>query len=550
MSRKKDKTVIELYIIDRLAKLPFLVFLFNFSRSLFETRQHLRADVVFIEDSKDVTKKLVDEVNNILNGPLNYFFQLFLSSVIATLGLQTDNTAVVIGAMLVSPLFWPIAGMNLGFFTIQKDLLRRSFNYLWVSFFLVIGTGMFLHLISPLKNITVEIASRGNPTIIDLLIAVSSGFIGIFALYNKKMLTIGAGAAVSVALLPPLCVIGIAIGMGHIALMIGSLLFFFTNVNAILFASVVFLQFLKYKPQKNYDPRLGGRALIFSLISLLILSIPLVQYLRIALVQSRVTHDVETILKSEVNKISVNSAIEDVEVTTYNILNADSVNIEATVLFPENTEINLTQKNQIAEKLSDKINKAIELNLRVVYTVNLAKEVEQEEVPDEEQQVDEKFLENSINLQVQDYLLEQDPNTSIEQIVTRIFKEEQPTELLEDAKNEPDPDQVSPKEENEIENNKDTNKQNTKNTEEQTNDINDNKDESNEKTNQTNDTTQNDEENLQEIITVEVILREPISSKINSKTSQQIKEQIRDLTKDYARVDIVIKSIPVNVISR
>jgi uncharacterized hydrophobic protein (TIGR00271 family) len=182
---------------------------------------------------------------------LVYWLQIFFSAGIATLGLVLNSPAVIIGAMLISPLMGPILASGLALASGDIILGIRALSKLFLSCALAIGFAVILVAILPFKEMTNEIAVRTQPNTLDLIIALFSGAVGSIAVCRdvKGVATSIPGVAIAVALMPPLCVAGYGLGLifsldmatgGRIAW--GGGLLFLTNLVAITFtAMIVFL---------------------------------------------------------------------------------------------------------------------------------------------------------------------------------------------------------------------------------------------------------------------------------------------------------------------
>jgi len=133
-----------------------------------------------------------------------YYLMLLMSGLIALLGLLTNSVAVVIGAMLISPLMGPIISSGLALTIGDLPLARRAFRTIAVSVVLTVLVTALMTLLSPLKEPTSEILARVRPNIYDLFIAVLSGIVGAVALCTKRNYLITAtGVAVATAVIPP-----------------------------------------------------------------------------------------------------------------------------------------------------------------------------------------------------------------------------------------------------------------------------------------------------------------------------------------------------------
>jgi len=176
--------------------------------------------------------------------PAGYWLQLLLAMGIATLGLVLGSTAVVIGAMLISPLMSPILELGMGLAIGSPFLVLRSSSRTAASIVAVVTCAALLTLALPFNEVTSEIAARTSPTALDLLIAI---FCAIAAAYTtvrpgSDTTSTAAGTAIGIALVPPLCVVGYGIGTGNRAIAGGAALLFTANLCAIiLFAVLSFL---------------------------------------------------------------------------------------------------------------------------------------------------------------------------------------------------------------------------------------------------------------------------------------------------------------------
>lgn len=164
-----------------------------------------------------------------------YILMCALAAGIAMLGLLQSSTAVVIGAMLVSPLMSPIAALGFGFASLDGHRIRDAVRVVAIGAAIGILTGMLLTWLSPIRNATPEILARTEPNLLDLAIALFSGLAGGYATVIGKGGT-AIGVAIATALMPPLTVIGYGIGVFQPMFAMGALLLFLTNLAAITFA--------------------------------------------------------------------------------------------------------------------------------------------------------------------------------------------------------------------------------------------------------------------------------------------------------------------------
>ncbi len=177
-------------------------------------------------------RRTVREEGQLTHG---YVLMCALAAGIATLGLLQSSTAVVIGAMLVSPLMSPIAALGFGFASLDGHRIRDAIKVVAIGAGIGIATGILLTWLSPIRNATPEILARTEPNLLDLAIALFSGIAGGYATVIGKGGT-AIGVAIATALMPPLTVIGYGIGVFQPLFALGALLLFLTNLAAITFA--------------------------------------------------------------------------------------------------------------------------------------------------------------------------------------------------------------------------------------------------------------------------------------------------------------------------
>ena len=170
---------------------------------------------------------------------------------IASLGLNVNSTAVIIGAMLISPLMGPIIGMGLAVGINDFDLLKRSAKNYLVATVISVATATVYFLLTPLDEAQSELLARTSPTMYDVLIALFGGAAGIVALATKGKGNVLPGVAIATALMPPLCTAGFGIATGNVYYFLGAFYLFFINTVFISLATYLGVRMLKFK-QKQF----------------------------------------------------------------------------------------------------------------------------------------------------------------------------------------------------------------------------------------------------------------------------------------------------------
>ena len=179
---------------------------------------------------------------------------LVLAVFVASLGLNTNSAAVIIGAMLISPLMGPIIGMGLGVGTNDFALFKRAAkNYIIATLFSV-ATATVYFLISPFDEVQSELLARTSPTIYDVGIALCGGLAGIIALSSRsqRMGNVIPGVAIATALMPPLCTVGFGIGTGNWLFALGALYLYLINTIFISLATFIGVTVVMRFPKKEF----------------------------------------------------------------------------------------------------------------------------------------------------------------------------------------------------------------------------------------------------------------------------------------------------------
>ena len=177
---------------------------------------------------------------------------LAFAIIVASVGLNVNSTAVIIGAMLISPIMGPILGVGLSIGTLDEELLRRSLRNFLIMVAISLVTSTLYFLISPLSEAQSELLARTRPTIFDVIIAFFGGLAGIVATSRKiQPFTVISGVAIATALMPPLCTAGYGLATWQMRYFGGAAYLFFINSFFIALATFIMVRFLSF-PQKRY----------------------------------------------------------------------------------------------------------------------------------------------------------------------------------------------------------------------------------------------------------------------------------------------------------
>ncbi|NCC25955.1 MAG: DUF389 domain-containing protein [Deltaproteobacteria bacterium] len=194
----------------------------------------------FVSDLRK--EQIVADITTGSDPRLNYYLLLLLSALIATFGLLADSPAVVIGAMLVSPLMTPIFGISLSLVTGETRLFRAALSAEMGGVFLVVAAGVAVGFSPLAMEVTPEILARTSPTLLDLFVATLAGLAGGLAMIDERISPVLPGVAIATALTPPLAACGLCLAFEAYEGAGNAFILFFANFLAILFvASVIFV---------------------------------------------------------------------------------------------------------------------------------------------------------------------------------------------------------------------------------------------------------------------------------------------------------------------
>lgn len=248
---------------------------------------------------KENERAIIDRVNAGITFRGGNLWVLIFAILIASLGLNVNSTAVIIGAMLISPLMGPIIGMGFAMGTMDIDMLRRAAKNFAVATVISILTATVYWLITPLSEVQSELLARTSPTLYDVLIAFCGGAAGIIALCTKDKGNVIPGVAIATALMPPLCTAGFGLGTGNLRFFFGAAYLFFINTVFIATATYAGVRLMHFHRKAQITPERAIRVrrrittvIIIFLIPALLMTISIVQ-------QSIFDHNVSKFVKTE-----------------------------------------------------------------------------------------------------------------------------------------------------------------------------------------------------------------------------------------------------------
>ncbi|UIJ45640.1 DUF389 domain-containing protein [Sphingomonas cannabina] len=227
-----------------------------------------RANVIAEVEHREVLESIHEDAG--WNG--RYVFMILMSAGIAMLGLLLSSPAVVIGAMLISPLMGPIIGLGFALATLDLHYIRRSAGALAAGAVCAVLFCALIVLLSPLQNVTSEIAARTRPNLFDLLVALFSALAGAYATIRSRAGTI-VGVAIATALMPPLATVGFGLATANGTVFFGALLLFITNFVTIALSGAVMARIYGFGPRLTPEQTLWQSAFIVA--TFVALAVPL-----------------------------------------------------------------------------------------------------------------------------------------------------------------------------------------------------------------------------------------------------------------------------------
>ncbi len=286
---------------------------------------------------------------------------LVFAIIVASVGLNMNSTAVIIGAMLISPLMGPINGMGYSIATYNFVLFRRAIKNFTFAVLASLAASTVYFAISPVSTAHSELLARTSPTIYDVLIALFGGFAGIVAISSRFKGNVIPGVAIATALMPPLCTAGYGLATGQFMFFFGAIYLFTINTVFIGIASLVVSQLLKFPIRTLVDEQQKKRVNRWITIVILITVIPSIYFGYGLVTQERFIQN-------------ANNFVRNVSIYEGNYLLNKEINARnrQIVLVYGGASLTDEQKEQIKEKAKDFSLDRTELIFRQGFSINEA----------------------------------------------------------------------------------------------------------------------------------------------------------------------------------
>ena len=249
-------------------------------------------------DDATIAKRLIGGAK--IKGPA--LVTLILSIFIASIGLNMNSTAVVIGAMLISPLMGPILATGFGFATLNFTVVKSGILRLSLQVTIAVLASALYFYISPVQAATSELLARTEPNIFDVFIAIFGGLAGIIGQTRKTLDNVIPGVAIATALMPPLCTAGYGLASGNWTYFFGASYLFFINAFFIFFAAFIVLKGVYRLPfHEQAEERIRRNQLIFLVIGL-IMAIPSIYAGYDMTIKYSESNHLEQFIKNDINQ--------------------------------------------------------------------------------------------------------------------------------------------------------------------------------------------------------------------------------------------------------
>ena len=324
---------------------------FGWKRVIATFRGWWRDDVIGAVDHEDVIEKRRDDCAM----SEHYLFMTAMSAGIAVIGLLQSSTAVVIGAMLLSPLMGPIMGLGFAIAISDYQWLKQSGQSLFWGSMMAVLICAFVVFLSPITTITPEIAARTQPNLFDLLVALFSGLAGAYAMIRGRANAI-VGVAIATALMPPIAVVGFGIATLNWTVFSGALLLFVTNLVTIALTAWGLAKLYGFRGSLSQRQSQFQNAMI--VIVFLALAVPLGLSLRTIAWEA----NAQRIVREEINKEFRNGGrLAELDIA----FNEGQIGVTATMYSPD---FRANAEGDIVEELEQRLGREVRLTLAQVET--------------------------------------------------------------------------------------------------------------------------------------------------------------------------------------
>ncbi|HAO06878.1 MAG TPA: hypothetical protein DCQ50_07795 [Chryseobacterium sp.] len=260
------------------------------------------SDFLNLHTGEENPKLVLENVTNKISFRGSNLWILACAILIASVGLNVNSTAVIIGAMLISPLMGPIVGAGFALATFNFGLLKKSLKNLLIATFVSLAVSAIYFYLSPFKEVQSELLARTAPTIYDVLIAFFGGIVGAISITRVEKGNPIPGVAIATALMPPLCTVGFGIATGNFSFVAGAFYLYTINCFFICISTFLIIKLLKYQAVQTADKTVEKRIRYGISILIVVMIVPSCYLAYNLLNEKKYSQNVEKFINSEFSK--------------------------------------------------------------------------------------------------------------------------------------------------------------------------------------------------------------------------------------------------------
>lgn len=253
-------------------------------RNIFAVKKFL-SEYLDLRKDKDNELETVESIRKGVEFKGANLWILIFAIFMASLGLNVNSTAVIIGAMLISPLMGPIMGVGLSVGLNDFELMKRSLKSFLITTAFSVATATIYFLFTPLNEAQSELLARTSPTIYDVFIALFGGLAGVVALSTKEKGNVIPGVAIATALMPPLCTAGFGLATGNLLYFLGAFYLYFINSVFISLATFIGVRVMHFQRKEFVDKSREKKVRKYIILLVILTMCPAV-YLTMGIVKS------------------------------------------------------------------------------------------------------------------------------------------------------------------------------------------------------------------------------------------------------------------------
>lgn len=323
---------------------------------------------VWLKTSPQRIETMVRDIEIGSEPRFSFYALLFVASMIATIGLVANSTAVIIGAMLVSPLMTPIFGIALAMLLGDSSLFWRALAAEVLGVMIAVGIAFLLGLLPLAIEATPEMLARTKPNLLDLMVAVFAGFAGTFAIVDERVSPALPGVAIATAIVPPLSNTGLCLSLGAYSGALGSFTLFVANFFAILLVgAATFAAAGVLKHNARLNQRELARNFTFAVVGFVVIGALLTQSLIVMVKNKRQERTIKRVVTDGLSQLDLPPfKVEDI----FHHRSKDRVEVVVELLSSE--IVSPKQLDILQQALADRLNKPTELVVRTLPAYDIA----------------------------------------------------------------------------------------------------------------------------------------------------------------------------------